>query len=168
MTKSSLTLCVSALVMASCNTTPERSAAQADSAVYARTRSDYIAAWKSGAADRVAGMYTSDAVAMYPNQPAITGNAAIRDYYQQFFAEYVPGNFEISSDEVIIADNLAIDRGRYKLSITPKAGGAAINDEGKYLVVFQRQSDGSYKVARDIDNSNAPLAPAAEPVKKQP
>jgi len=35
-------------------------------------------------------------------------------------------------------------------------------------VVFQRQTDGSYKVARDIDNSSLPLAPASESPKKQP
>jgi ketosteroid isomerase-like protein len=54
------------------------------------------------------------------------------------------------------------------LTLTPRAGGTAINDEGKYLVVVQRQTDGSYKVARDIDNSSMPLAPAGEASKKQP
>jgi hypothetical protein len=42
-----------------------------------------------------------------------------------------------------------------------------VNDEGKYLVMVRTQPDGSYKVARDIDNSSAPLAPPAEEPKKK-
>jgi len=36
--------------------------------------------------------------------------------------------------------------------VTPKAGGESIQLEGKYLVVFQKQPDGSWKAARDIWN----------------
>jgi ketosteroid isomerase-like protein len=34
-----------------------------------------------------------------------------------------------------------------------------IDDQGKYLVIFQRQADGSWRVARDMDNSNGRAAP---------
>jgi uncharacterized protein (TIGR02246 family) len=166
-TKSSLACCLSALVIVACNTSREQPLTEKDTAAIDRVRADYLAGWKSGLADRVATIYTNDAVAMYPNQPTISGNAAIRDYFQHLFAQFAPGNFEIMSDEVIIASNWAIDRGRYKLTLTPRAGGPAINDEGKYLVVYQRQTDGSYKVARDIDNSSMPLAPGSEASKKQ-
>jgi hypothetical protein len=40
-------------------------------------------------------------VLLYPNQPVITGTAAIREYYQKLFAEFTPTNFEILSAEVV-------------------------------------------------------------------
>lgn len=169
MVKSSLALCLSVLVINACKTSPEQPLAEKDTVAVGRMRTDYQAAWMSGVADRLAGMYTDDAVAMYPNYPIISSKAAIRDHFQQIFTQFAPANFEIMSDEVIITGDWAIDRGRYKLGLTPKAGGEAMNDEGKYLVVLLRQTDGSYKVARDIDNSSLPLTPAAsEPSKKQP
>jgi uncharacterized protein (TIGR02246 family) len=167
-TKFLLIPCAALIVVTACNSGGERAASETNPAVFEKIRNDYIAAWKSGSADRVAGMYTSDGVVMYPNHPVITGTTAIRDYYQKLFDQVTPVAFEILSDEVIVSGDWAIDRGRYKLTITPKAGGAAINDEGKFLVVLQKQADGSYKVARDIDNTSAPLPPAAaEPAKKQ-
>jgi ketosteroid isomerase-like protein len=34
--------------------------------------------------------------------------------------------------------------------------GASVEDHGKYLVILKRQSDGSWKMARDMDNSDRP------------
>jgi len=33
-----------------------------------------------------------------------------------------------------------------------------MSTEGRYLVVLQRQADGSWKIARDIDNTATPPA----------
>jgi ketosteroid isomerase-like protein len=57
--------------------------------------------------------------------------------------------------EVREADNLTIEYGRYTLGIEPEGGGA-VTDVGKYLVIHERQADGSTKIAYDIFNSNTP------------
>jgi ketosteroid isomerase-like protein len=51
----------------------------------------------------------------------------------------------------------AFERGRYDITIAPRAGGEAMDDIGKYITVYQRQADGSWKIARDIWNSDRPL-----------
>jgi ketosteroid isomerase-like protein len=160
-------LIAAAILTMSCSPSAERVAAQNDRGSVDKMRADYQAAFKSGLADRVTSQYTSDGVLLYPNQPVITGTTAIREYYQKLFADFTPTNFEILSAEVVFGGDWAIDRGTYKLSLTAKAGGAVMNDEGKYLVMVLKQPDGSYKVARDIDNSSVPLSPAEEPKKKQ-
>ncbi|MFQ5962049.1 MAG: YybH family protein, partial [Candidatus Methylomirabilales bacterium] len=52
-------------------------------------------------------------------------------------------------------DDLAYEMGAYTLTIQPE-GGQAQTDTGKYVVVWTRQADGSWKLAVDIWNSNAP------------
>ena len=53
------------------------------------------------------------------------------------------------------ADNLTIEYGRYRLTVEPE-GNEAATDVGKYLVVHERQADGSTKILYDIFNSNTP------------
>lgn len=38
-----------------------------------------------------------------------------------------------------------------------QAGGDVLEDHGKHLVMLRQQSDGSWKVFRDMDNSDKPL-----------
>ncbi len=140
-----------------------------DTAAISKVRNDYVSLWKAGMADGVAGLYTDDAVVLYPNQPAVKGRNATVEYLKNFYDQFTPINFDLVSEEVVIAGIWAFDRGTYKLTIRPKGGGTAINDEGKYLVILQRQSDGSVKVVRDMDNSSIPTAqPTANPGKVSP
>ena len=60
----------------------------------------------------------------------------------------------INNEEVQVAGDWAFSRGTYTLSITPKAGGEEIFIDGKYMTILKRQTDGSWKIHRDIFNSN--------------
>ena len=51
-------------------------------------------------------------------------------------------------------DDLAVEEGRYTL----KTAEGDVADEGKYIVVHRRQSDGSWRYGLDIFNSNRPAA----------
>ncbi len=136
------------------------SEAPADSSELARIASlryEYVSAWKSGNGEDVARLYTNDGIVLYPNNPAVVGQEEIVRYFNRFFDEFDPKNFELTSKEVKIAGDWAFDRGTYRLSITPKKGGEVIEDNGKYLVILQRQADGSWKVSRDMDNSDKPI-----------
>ena len=123
-----------------------------------KTRNEYVSAWKAANADQLANLYTTDALVLYPNQPAVVGRSAILDYFKSSFAELAPEDFELTSAEIEIVGPWAFDRGLYRWKAVPRAGGEPISDHGKYLVILQRQPDGSWKVARDMDNSDRPLA----------
>jgi uncharacterized protein (TIGR02246 family) len=126
-----------------------------------KTRNEYVAAWKAGDADQLANLYTADALVLYPNQPAVVGRSAILAYFKASFAELAPEDFELTSAEIEIAGPWAFDRGTYRWKAVTRASGDPMADDGKYLVLLQRQSDGSWKVARDMDNSDRPLAETA-------
>jgi uncharacterized protein (TIGR02246 family) len=142
----------------------ERSGAAAveqDRAGINKIRNEYASAWRAANADQVAGLYAVDSLVLYPNQPAVVGRGAILAYFKAFFTEFAPETFELTSAEIEIAGSWAFDRGTYRWRAVARAGGEAIADDGKYLVILQRQTDGSWKVARDMDNSDRPLAQAA-------
>ncbi len=46
--------------------------------------------------------------------------------------------------------------GRYTITLTPKAEAQPTDDIGKYITVYERQGDGSWRMARDIWNSDSP------------
>jgi uncharacterized protein (TIGR02246 family) len=121
-------------------------------------RKEYMSAWLAADANHLANVYTSDAIVLYPNQPKIVGRAAILRYFKDFFKQYRQDLFELTSEEVKIVGTLAFDRGRYTWRAVPRAGGDPIKDNGKYLVILQRQENGSWRVARDMDNSDRPLS----------
>jgi uncharacterized protein (TIGR02246 family) len=128
-----------------------------DKAAIDKTRDQDAAAWTAGSAERVAALYAEDAVVLYPNQIAVVGKAAILAYFRGFYDQYAQESFVLNSDEIRIAGKWAFDRGTYRLAMSPRGGGPRIEDQGKYLVILERQGDGSWKVARDMDNTNRPL-----------
>jgi uncharacterized protein (TIGR02246 family) len=128
-----------------------------DRAAIDKTRAEYQAAWRASNAEQIASLYTDDALVLYPNQPAVSGQPAIIAYFTSFFAEFVQDGFTLTSAEVEIVGPWAFDRGTYQWKAQPKTGGDRIEDYGKYLVILRRQADGSWRVARDMDNSDRPL-----------
>jgi ketosteroid isomerase-like protein len=125
---------------------------------------------KQMAAGDVAGVmksyYAPDAVVLAPNAPAITGAAAIEAMFKSMGAV---GSMTMTTDEVAGMGDLAYVRGRYAMTFTPAGMTAAISDSGKYLEVFKKQADGTWKNYRDMFSSDVPLpaAPAPGPAKKK-
>lgn len=125
------------------------------------TRSHYVAAWNAANAEAIAALYDDDALVLYPNQSAVAGRSAILSYFKGFFSEFEQKGFDLTSDEIEVAGPWAFDRGTYRWQAVPRAGGDRIEDHGKYLVILRRQADGSWRVARDMDNSDRPLSQMA-------
>ena len=120
---------------------------------------------KQMASGDVAGVmksyYAADAVVLAPNAPAVTGAAAIEALFKSMGSV---GRMTMTTDEVAGMGDLAYVRGRYAMTFTP-AGMAAMSDSGKYLEIFKKQADGTWKNYRDMFSSDVPL-PAA-PAKKK-
>jgi len=99
-------------------------------------------------------LIADDAVLMPPNAPAVIGKDAIRSWNalmsQQFrFQAYKPVD-----DELVVAGKWAFRRATADWTLAPVAGGEPIRDSGKFIIIYERQPDGSWRVARDIWNSN--------------
>jgi ketosteroid isomerase-like protein len=63
--------------------------------------------------------------------------------------------------EVSKGGDLGYARGTYVLGATDPASKKAVTEKGRFLSIFQKQADGSWKCVQDINNAEAPAAPAA-------
>jgi uncharacterized protein (TIGR02246 family) len=114
---------------------------------------EYSASLNAGDIDRWSALWTDDGVQMRPDEPAVVGKERIRARIQAV-ADKFKFDIDITNAEVRTAGDWAFARGTYKATLTPKSGGKTIPIDGKYMTILARQGDGSWKIHRDIFNSN--------------
>jgi uncharacterized protein (TIGR02246 family) len=113
----------------------------------------FASAITTGDTAAMQSIYTDDAVVMPQGMPAVRGRAAMSQYNAGMFSMFTVSNASFSTTELIVAGDYAIETGVYRMTMKPKTG-PALPDTGKYISIWQRQSDGSWKMARDIFNSD--------------
>jgi ketosteroid isomerase-like protein len=111
------------------------------------------------AAGLASEFYAPDAIRMDPNQPASAGTAAIRASLEKSYA-HSTSNVRDVIDDVRALGGFAVAKGTYEGTSTPKAGGAAAPEKGKFVTLYERQANGSWKAVWDIYNSDLPAAGA--------
>jgi ketosteroid isomerase-like protein len=135
--------------------------APADLAALGAARAAFMAAYNSGDADAVGKLYMADAVSEPNHQPTVKGRDAIVAAQKAMY-EHVSVKLTLTADETHTNGNAGFDRGVYSVEVTPKAGGPTSTVEGRYFVYYVKDSDGSWKVSRDMDNASTPMAPAEQ------
>ena len=111
--------------------------------------------WGNAAAGAAA--YTDDAILMPPNHSPVEGKQAIEKYLAEIGSQLQASNFQLSILEVDVQGDTTIVRGTYSSSFTVPGTDAPMEDRGKTLNVWKRKADGSWKLHRDIWNSNMPI-----------
>jgi len=104
-----------------------------------------------------AAAYTDDAILMPPNHSPLEGKQVIEKYLAEIGSQLQASNFQLSILEVDVQGDTTIVRGTYSYSFTVLGKDAPMEDRGKTLNVWKRQVDGSWKLHRDIWNSNIPI-----------
>jgi ketosteroid isomerase-like protein len=126
------------------------------------------AQWSKAAGARdvegVLSYYADGAVVLPANQELVTNKASIRKVWTDLLAPgtkitWTPGTAEVSS-----SGDLVYAEGFYLATRTAGKGKPVI-DRGKYLSVWRKQADGSWKTVTNMWNSDLPLANA--PAKKR-
>lgn len=114
---------------------------------------DYSATLEAGDLEGWLALWTEDGVQMPPGEPPVVGKDQIRARNQAALDAY---DFEMSitNREVRVADDWAYSRGVYEATLTPRAGGDPVPIDGKFMTILRRQPDGSWRIHRDIFNSN--------------
>ena len=123
----------------------------------------FAAAYNSSNAAAMAATYADDAIMMDPNQAAIVGKQAIQAAYEARSKENAgktARTMAFTPLETEVAGDWAYDRGNLTVTITPKSG-KPMEESVKYLTIYKRQPDGSWRIYRDISNLNNPPPSAA-------
>lgn len=111
--------------------------------------------------ERYVSFYADDASLFWPGAPMVTGRAAIREFMRAFLS--IPAfslSFETAKVDVSRAGDLAYSYGTNKVTLVDPIGNR-MKDRGKYLTVYRKQPDGTWKVMADMGNSDLP-APVPE------
>ena len=106
-------------------------------------------------ADAVAAFYATDAIAYPPNAPVAVGQAAAREVWAAGFAD---SSYTISWTTahagVSTSGDLGYTAGTYQESYRGPDG-TPVSVTGKYLCVWARQPDGSWKATNDMWNTDS-------------
>lgn len=110
--------------------------------------------------------YDDDASLLPPNSSIQAGKAAVHAAWTGLLGSVDSIAWQPNKIEVSRSSDLAYVIGVYQMK-TKNAQGKAMDDHGKYVEVWKKQSNGSWKVVADIFNSDLlPLAPEPLPKKK--
>jgi uncharacterized protein (TIGR02246 family) len=115
---------------------------------------EWVGVSEAGDADAYATFITDDAVFLGPDQPPIAGKATIRPWVAGFFADWQFSFPQWTTDEVIVAGDIAIHRYSGVATLTPKRGGSPVVADRKYMDVLRKETDGRWRVARHMFNLN--------------
>jgi len=158
--------CLTLMVVgAGCSTSPAPAAAaenlDADAQAIRTLEENWNKDWAARDPERCASYYSDDATLMIPNMPMLKGKDAIRASLKEFLAD---PNFTLkamtSKVEAARSGDLVYSQGTYTMTMSVDAKnpkGKVITDKGKYLTIYRKQADGSYKAIEDIDNSDLPM-----------
>ncbi len=111
---------------------------------------EWIAGQKAGDADKMASLFDRDGSQFGAKGRVIRGRKAIHDRFAENFKASGPAlDFTIATLEVWLVDDLAYESGNYTLKLQPKGKDVA-SFAGKYVTIWKRQRDGSWKIWVDF------------------
>ena len=144
--KAETTTAMAAGTLAMPSVTEARTAIEA-----ANTRA--MAALMAGDVKGVMANYAASAMVMQQGMPMMNGAAGIEDGMKGMLGTMKMDSASFATTDVTLAGEMAIETGTYRMRTTMKGAKPTI-DVGKYLTVWQHQADGSWKIIRDINNSD--------------
>lgn len=107
--------------------------------------------WATYSAARVAGdaktwldLWDEEGIRMPPGVPAVDFATFAPGTPERFTNS--PASMEVKPEEVVVTGGWAYSRGTFTVNDTV---------EGKFLTIFRRQDDGSWRIYRDAFNMNA-------------
>ena len=124
----------------------------ADVAAIESLTNQVMNAWNEGDFEAFMATVAEDAVHMPPGYPVLIGKEAIRSWYD---FDKISFDVTISSDEIEICGDWAIQRATWKGSWIRKDSGETTQIESKDIYIYRRQPDGSWKNSHTIWNSTS-------------
>ncbi|MFT3866909.1 MAG: SgcJ/EcaC family oxidoreductase [Nibricoccus sp.] len=123
---------------------------------------EYARALKAGDSKAWLALWDENGRQLFPGQPMHIGKAGIASANAPVIDDFKAGRFEmeIETQEVtVFSEGFAFASGVYHWEWTHKEPEKKTDRyDGKFLTIFKRQADGTWKIFRDAFNSNVPNA----------
>jgi uncharacterized protein (TIGR02246 family) len=115
----------------------------------------YSKAMLSGDYNTIAGFFSDDAIFLPAYEPMVRGKEAILENGKKSVESGVRySTFKINSSDTFGSGDIVYEIGTFEINFTMPNNTTAMNDHGKYLNVWQRQTDGSWKLKVETWNSD--------------
>jgi uncharacterized protein (TIGR02246 family) len=118
------------------------------------SNAEFVKAYNSKSAAGVASLYTVDAAAFPPDMMRVDGRENIQKLWQGAMDLGI-SDLTLKTVEVEESGDLAYETGTFALKVPGNEGSKPVDAAGKYVVVWKKDLDGSWKLYRDIWNSDS-------------
>ena len=118
----------------------------------AATSAEFEAAFNQGDAAGLAKLYTADTILMAPNYGRIRGRRAVAGLWQRFFDAGV-SDLKLRTLELEAKETQASEVGLFSLT-APDGKGGRVTGNGKYIILWRREGDGTWRLNRHIWNND--------------
>ena len=106
-------------------------------------------ATKAGDAAAIARIFSDSGVEVSLSAgKAWRGRAAIQQLFAEIYQNPHATAAGVQTDQVILDGNTAVEYGHYEFTYPAKDGQRQV-DSGKYVVIWRKQSDGSWRILMD-------------------
>ena len=127
-----------------------------------KTVKDLEVAWSRDAgmkdADKLASYWAEDAAIMIPNEPIIHGREKGKETMKAMMADpNFAMSFQPTQAEASKGGDIVYTVGTYAITMSDPKDKKPVTDKGKYLTVYKKQADGSWKAVADMFNSDLPV-----------
>jgi len=121
-------------------------------------KTEYREGYKSGDIDRVMSVFGDGFILMPEGLPSFyQSEAAIaqRTWLKNLFAAYKV-ELIVTIIDFVIRDDFAFDSGWEAVTLTPKAGGDPVTTRYRYFEVWNKDTEGNWKISGFISNKDLP------------
>lgn len=124
-----------------------------------RFQTAYVEPYNAKDIDAWLEAFTADAVGMHNGMPPLVGRDAIRSFGESVRDNFALAEIDASLDEIRRSGDWVYTRGTYRSNFVPKNPGQGLpsgEQTGKFLLIWEVQDDGRWRIILDMGNSNGP------------
>jgi uncharacterized protein (TIGR02246 family) len=120
------------------------------------TEKQWSAAYLKGDGAAIAALYTEDAASVPASGDWARGRDGIAKDEQAQFDSVTIATREDVPEEVTVAGDFALEVGHYSWTGKSKKTGAARGETGRYMVLWRKDTDGTWRLYRDMGTTATP------------
>ena len=123
----------------------------------------WMRAVKRGDAAAVAAIYADSSTLYAPESDVVVSRGGVQRFFQSAFEAGLK-EMRLTTVNIVAGAQMAREIGRYTATVQPAGAKAPFQEKGKYLVVWMKQPDGSWKIESDswnVGGAGAAPAPAS-------
>lgn len=156
--RSSLYAAACMLAVGACAPSGKPDSAASDAAAK-QVHANYVRVINSNNTDSLMSMVTEDVVYLEAGAKPYVGKSVVRPWIDGYFKAFHT-TWDKPVDEFVVVGDVAYERYHYTSTDVPVAGGKPVVDTGWGFIVFRREADGVWRVARDAWGPDHPPAAA--------